>query len=323
MSSANPSRLPAPGVAPLFRPEPRRRSSISSRPRSSSWSSPASPPWPPPASSISQRPARLLRAPAARIFLLRQTPFVIPRRITSWLAVIYFLLFFLDFFFFSGRDFVAPAVHLVLFGMCVKLFNVERDRDYVYLAVLSFLMVLSAAILTVDSAFLAAFALFLMLAVFCFMAMELRRSALAAANSAPLAIPGLRTRRRAISPLQRLSGSLARTTAVMVLAHPGRRRAALLRHAPHQRRLSLPLRPKRRHLRRLLRLGQPRRNRTHPAILRGRCPHPHRGRHHRRPPDPPPRRRPHPLRRPTLDQSPSRFRHALPGLWTHLSALLP
>jgi len=150
--------------------------------------------------------------------LMRDITFVIPRRVTSWLAVVYVVLFFADFFFFSGRDFITPAVHLVLFGMCVKLFNVERERDYVYLAVLSFLMVLSAAILTVDSAFLAAFALFIMLAVFCFMSLEMRRSAMAATNSAPLAIPGLRTRRRAISPMQRLSLSLTRTTALMVAA---------------------------------------------------------------------------------------------------------
>ena len=44
------------------------------------------------------------------VLLLRDRPFVIPRRVTSWLAVVYFLLFFLDFFFFSGRDLVAPAV---------------------------------------------------------------------------------------------------------------------------------------------------------------------------------------------------------------------
>ena len=150
--------------------------------------------------------------------LLRDITFVIPRRVTSWLAVVYVLLFFVDFFFLSGRDFVTPAVHLVLFGMCVKLFNVERERDYVYLAVLSFLMVLAAAILTVDSAFLAAFALFIVLAVFCFMALEMRRSALDADNAARLLLPGRRTRRRMVSPLQRLSLALARTTGVMVLA---------------------------------------------------------------------------------------------------------
>jgi hypothetical protein len=150
--------------------------------------------------------------------LLRDIPFVIPRRVTAWLAVIYFLLFFVDFFFISGRDVVTPAVHLVLFGMCVKLFNVERERDYFYLAVLSFAMVLSAAILTVDSGFLAAFGLFIVLAVFCFMVSEMRRSARNASNSTPLVIPGLRTRRRIVSPMHRLSSSLVRTAAVMVSA---------------------------------------------------------------------------------------------------------
>ena len=67
------------------------------------------------------------------VLLLRDSPFVIPRRVTSWLAVVYFLLFFVDFFLFSARDWVAPAVHLSLFVMCVKLFNVERERDYAYL----------------------------------------------------------------------------------------------------------------------------------------------------------------------------------------------
>ena len=180
---------------------------------------------------------------SAAFFSCADRPFVIPRRVTSWLAVVYFLLFFVDFFFISGRDFVAPAVHLALFGMCVKLFNVERDRDYIYLAVLSFLMVLSAAILTVDSAFLAAFALFTLLAVFCFMAMEMRRSALAATNSAPLPIPGLRTRRRTISPMQqalRFAGPHHRRHCGR---HPCHLHHPLLRHAAHQRRLSLPLHP--------------------------------------------------------------------------------
>ena len=150
--------------------------------------------------------------------LLREIQFVIPRRVTYWLSLVYVAMFFADFFFFSGRDFVPPAVHLVLFGMCIKLFSIERERDYIYLAVLAFLMVLAAAVLTVDSAFFAAFALFIVLAVFCFMLMEMRRSARSATNAGALAIPGKRTRRRSISPLQRLAASLARTTAAMVVA---------------------------------------------------------------------------------------------------------
>ena len=215
MSTANPSRLIAPGVAPAAPPEIEHLFQVSLFLMIvTGFGTLAATGKLDLLSLVLVFSALLLRG----IFLLRQKPFVIPRRITSWLAVIYLGVFVLDFFFFSGHDFVAPAVHLVLFGICVKLFNVERDRDYTYLAILAFLMVLSAAILTVDSAFLAAFALFLILAVFWFMATELRRSSLEAANTAPLAIPGLLKRRRAISPLQRLSGSLARTTAVMVAA---------------------------------------------------------------------------------------------------------
>ncbi|MGC2209735.1 MAG: DUF3488 and transglutaminase-like domain-containing protein [Candidatus Korobacteraceae bacterium] len=218
MSTANPSRLSAPGVAPLVSsgapPEIEHLFQVSLFLMIvTGFGTLAATGKLDLLSLLLVFSALLLRG----IFLLRQKPFVIPRRITSWLAVIYLGVFVLDFFFFSGQDFVAPAVHLVLFGICVKIFNVERDRDYTYLAILSFLMVLSAAILTVDSAFLAAFALFVILAVFWFMATELRRSALDAANTAPLAIPGLLKRHRAISPLQRLSGSLARTTVVMVL----------------------------------------------------------------------------------------------------------
>lgn len=152
------------------------------------------------------------------VLLLRHSSAMLPRRVASWLSVVYVLLFFLDYYFFSGRDFVTPAVHLVLFGMCVKLFNIERERDYVYLSVLAFVMVLASAILTVDSAFLAAFALFLVLAVFFFMAMELRRSARKAPNTAPLVLPGLRKKKSAITPMQRLAAALTRTTVAMVAA---------------------------------------------------------------------------------------------------------
>jgi hypothetical protein len=214
MSTANPSRLVAPGVAPTAPPEIEHLFQVSLFLMIvTGFGTLAATGKLDLLSLLLVFSALLLRG----IFLLRQKPFVIPRPVTAWLAVVYLGVFVLDFFFFSGQDFVAPAVHLVLFGICVKLFSVERERDYTYLAILSFLMVLSAAILTVDSAFLAAFALFLILAVFWFMATELRRSALDAANIAPLAIPGLLKRHRAISPLHRLSGSLARTTAVMVV----------------------------------------------------------------------------------------------------------
>ena len=106
--------------------------------------------------------------------------FNISERTASLLTLIYVLFYAADFFLLA-RNFVTATVHLVLFAMVVKLFSVRRDRDHLYLAVLSFLMVLAAAVLTVDSIFFAAFAIFLLVAVTTFILMEMRRSASTAA----------------------------------------------------------------------------------------------------------------------------------------------
>src|SRR5438270_4585084 len=92
---------------------------------------------------------------------------------TSRLTIAYMVFYVADFFFSS---FVTATVHLVLFIMVVKMFSVQRERDHIYLAIISFLMVLSAAILTVDSFFLGAFCVFVLLAVSTFISMEMRRS---------------------------------------------------------------------------------------------------------------------------------------------------
>ncbi|MBV9087798.1 MAG: DUF3488 domain-containing protein, partial [Acidobacteriaceae bacterium] len=76
-----------------------------------------------------------------------------------------------------SRSFVPATVHLVLFSMVVKLFSVRRDRDRLYLAILAFLAVLAAAVLTVDTVFLVGFCIFLMLAICSFIAFEMKRSA--------------------------------------------------------------------------------------------------------------------------------------------------
>ena len=103
----------------------------------------------------------------------------IPEKITSYLGLVYILVYVFDYFFVS-QSFVQATVHLLLFGMVVKLFSVQRARDFVYLAMLAFLEVLSAAILTVDSVFFAALSVFLLIAVLTFIALEMRRSALEA-----------------------------------------------------------------------------------------------------------------------------------------------
>jgi len=111
--------------------------------------------------------------------LITNKPWLISEKLSSRLTIFYFVLGCIDFFFISG-ELVGTTVHLVLFIMVVKLFSVQTPRDHFYLALISFMMVLSAAILTVDGFFLAAFCFFLLLAASTFISMEMERSLRAA-----------------------------------------------------------------------------------------------------------------------------------------------
>jgi transglutaminase-like putative cysteine protease len=107
--------------------------------------------------------------------LLNQLDFVIPENWTTFLTLIYVLVYFADYFLLSG-GFLAATIHLVVFLVIVRLFSMQRPRDHYLLAALSFLMVLASAILTVGSAFVFAFAAFLLVAVLTFVLMEMRHS---------------------------------------------------------------------------------------------------------------------------------------------------
>ena len=107
--------------------------------------------------------------------LLTRREFAIPERWTTFLTLIYVFIYFADYFFLS-RGFLAASVHLVLFAMVVRLFSLQRTRDHYMLAILSFLMVLAAAVLTAGSVFLFSFAGFLLVAVITFVLMEMRHS---------------------------------------------------------------------------------------------------------------------------------------------------
>jgi transglutaminase-like putative cysteine protease len=101
---------------------------------------------------------------------------VLSERWTNLLTIACVVFFVADEFLIS-RTFLNATVHLVLFVMLVRLFSAQRDRDHYLLAVLSFLMVLSAAVLTVDSTFLLALAGFVLVAVATFILMEMAHSA--------------------------------------------------------------------------------------------------------------------------------------------------
>jgi len=111
--------------------------------------------------------------------LIRRRKLVISDRLTTPLSIIYFVFFALDYFGFS-RAFLPATIHLALFGVVVRIFSMRRERDYITMAILAFLMVLASAVLTVDSTFLLSFAVFLLMAIATFVLMEMRRSTTAA-----------------------------------------------------------------------------------------------------------------------------------------------
>ena len=107
--------------------------------------------------------------------LARRLQVILSERWTNLLTIACLALFVADEFVIS-RTFLASAVHLVLSVMLVRLFSAQKDRDHYLLAVLSFVMVLSAAVLTVDSTFLLALAGFVLVGVSAFILMEMMHS---------------------------------------------------------------------------------------------------------------------------------------------------
>ena len=113
-------------------------------------------------------------------------------RAATWLVLAYFVFFPVDLWVFS-RALAANApnpglyatllatVHLMLFAIIVRLYSATTTRDYLFLAMLAFAAMLAAAILTVDTAFLIFFLVFLILSVSTFVGLEIRRGAEGAA----------------------------------------------------------------------------------------------------------------------------------------------
>jgi transglutaminase-like putative cysteine protease len=132
---------------------------------------------------------------------------LIPEAWTTILTLVYVAFYLADYLVIS-RAFVNSAVHLVLFVLVVRLFSARRDRDHYFLAVIAFLMVLAAAVLTVDSTFLLALCGFMLTAVVTFILMEMRRASASAAFQSATEDPGAS---------RRMGVSLARVTPGLVV----------------------------------------------------------------------------------------------------------
>jgi protein-glutamine gamma-glutamyltransferase len=144
--------------------------------------------------------------------LLSGYEFVVSERWANFLTLIYVAIALADYFFLS-RSFLGTTVHLALFLIVIRLFSLRRTRDHYMLAVLSFGMVLAAAVMTVGGIFLLAFAAFLLVGVVTFVLMEMRHSVAAEQTAQDP---------RVAAPAQRMAyGLLAIAPALMLMILAG------------------------------------------------------------------------------------------------------
>jgi transglutaminase-like putative cysteine protease len=123
-------------------------------------------------------------------------PAELSSRAATWCVLAYLVFFPMDILFFP-RFFVGnssnpplyaallAAVHFLVYVTLVRFYSAVRDRDAIFLSMLSFAGILGAAVLTVDTTFLVFFFIFLLFGVATFAGMELRRGAVGAVTPAP------------------------------------------------------------------------------------------------------------------------------------------
>ncbi len=90
-------------------------------------------------------------------------------------ALVYAGFFPIDYFLLS-HDFLSSTVHLVFFLAVVKILTASTNRDNLYIAVIAFLELLTAAILSINLNFFLCLALFLLFAIAALTSGEIRRS---------------------------------------------------------------------------------------------------------------------------------------------------
>ncbi|MBN2242371.1 MAG: DUF3488 domain-containing protein [Acidobacteria bacterium] len=99
----------------------------------------------------------------------------IPKRLLNGIGILYFLLFTLDLFLLSS-PFIIAAIHLILAASVVKILTSSKNRDYFYLYLISFTLLLAASSLKVDLIFGVCLLIFIFSAVHTFILFEMRCS---------------------------------------------------------------------------------------------------------------------------------------------------
>ena len=143
-------------------------------------------------------------------------------RTATWLVLAYFLFFPIDMWGVSrSMSQSAPnpllyaallaTIHLLIFAVIIRMLSARTNRDHGFLAVLAFTCMLASAILTVEVSFFVILAIFLVLAVSTFVALEIRRSAAGAVS------PPIETGSPLAQQLERALGAVSGFVAVGTL----------------------------------------------------------------------------------------------------------
>jgi transglutaminase-like putative cysteine protease len=106
----------------------------------------------------------------------------ISERAATFAALVYAAFFPLDYFLLS-RDLLTAAVHLVFFLAVLRILTASSNRDNLYIAVIAFLELLAASILSINFNFFLCLNLFLLFAIAALSSGEIRRSMRRAATT--------------------------------------------------------------------------------------------------------------------------------------------
>jgi len=136
-------------------------------------------------------------------------------RTITGVALSYIAFFCVDYFLLS-REFLPATVHLVFFLAVMKILTSKSNRDYLYTAVIAFVELLAAAILSVSLSFFLFLALFLLFAMAALTSAEIRRSMSKAHTTARAGLRRFHTRLGVLSSLVTL-GILTLTAGLFFL----------------------------------------------------------------------------------------------------------
>jgi len=122
-----------------------------------------------------------------------------PQWLLNSMALAYFPIYLLDYRFLS-QSFLVSTIHLIFYIAALKLFTRSTDRDFAYLYLISFALLLAASTLTIDITYAACLTLFLFSAVSSTILFEMRSSSEAAQKQGKLKpfVPAIKSSRQGL-----------------------------------------------------------------------------------------------------------------------------